>query len=218
MATPTVDLDVRGLLDAQQTLDLLKLSPAKRRRLLNNVAKRVRTRNRKRISEQRNVDGSAFEARKAGGKRKMLRGLGKTLQVVSLSADEAVLGWGNRLVARIAGDHQHGRPETMSAARMRRLGKTPDYNAPATKQQARALLKEGYRIRNGKRWKRPSQGWIQANLTSGRAGLILAKLAGDTKKPRWQIELPARSVLGADTQDVREITKTVLQQTLNAPR
>lgn len=218
MGAPTVDFDVRGMLDAQQTLELLSLPASKRRRLLNNAAKRVRTRNRKRISEQRNVDGTPFEARKAGGKRKMMRGLGKTLQVVSLTADEAVLGWGNRLVARIAADHQHGRPETMSAARMRRLGKTPDYSAPATRHQARALLKAGYRIRNGKRWKRPSNGWIQENLTSGRAGLILAKLAGDTKKQRWQIELPARAVLGADTQDVREIVRTVLQQTLNAPR
>lgn len=218
MAAPTVNFDVRGLLDAQQKLDLLALSPSKRRRLLNTAVKRVRTRSRKRISEQRNVDGSAFEARKAGGKRKMLRGLGKTLQVVSLSADEAVLGWGNRLAARIASDHQHGKGETMSASRMRRLGKTPDYNAPATRFQARALLKAGYRIRNGKRWKRPSLGWMQENLTSGRAGLILTKLEGDTKKQRWQIDLPARAFLGADTQDVREIVRTVLQQTLNAPR
>lgn len=218
MAAPTVNFDVRGLLDAQQKLDLLALSPSKRRRLLNTAIKRVRTRSRKRISEQRNVEGSAFEARKAGGKRKMLRGLGKTLQVVSLSADEAVLGWGNRLVARIASDHQHGKGETMSASRMRRLGKTPDYNAPATRFQARALLKAGYRVRNKKRWKRPSLGWVQENLTSGRAGLILTKLEGDTKKQRWQIDLPARAFLGADTQDVREIVRTVLQQTLNAPR
>lgn len=218
MATPTVDFDVRGMLDAQQTLDLLAMTAGKRRRLLNNVSKRIRTQNRKRIRTQRNVDGSAYEGRKAGGKRKMLSGLGKTLQVVSLSPDEAVLGWGNRLVARIAADHQYGRTETMSAARMRRLGKTPDYNAPASTQQARALLKAGYQIRNGKRWKRPSQGWVQENLTSGRAGLILAKLEGNRKKQRWQIELPARQVLGADAEDVREITRTVLQQTLNAPR
>ncbi len=167
MAAPTVDFDVRGMLDAQQTLELLSLPASKRRRLLNNAAKRVRTRNRKRISEQRNVDGTPFEARKAGGKRKMMRGLGKTLQVVSLTADEAVLGWGNRLVARIAADHQHGRPETMSAARMRRLGKTPDYNAPATRHQARARLKAGYRIRNGKRHRsRLARAWMDARCGS----------------------------------------------------
>jgi phage virion morphogenesis protein len=218
MATPTVDFDVRGMLDAQQTLDLLAMKAGKRRRLLNNVSKRVRTQNRKRIRAQRNVDGSAYAGRKNGGNRKMLSGLGKTMQVISLSADEAVLGWSSRLVAGIAAEHQYGRTETMSAARMRRLGKTPDYNGPASKQQARALLKAGYQIRNGKRWKRPSQGWIQENLTNGRAGLILAKLEGGRKKQRWQIELPARQVLGADAEDVREITRTVLQQTLNAPR
>ena len=217
MAAPTVDFDVRGLLDVQQQLDLLALPGSKRRRLLNNAAKRVRTLSRKRISAQQNVDGSSFEARKAGGKSKMLRGLGKTLQVVTLSADEAVLGWGNSLVSRIAGDHQHGRPEVMTAARMRRLGKTPDYSAPATRHQARALLKAGYRIRKGKGWKRPTLGWVVGNLTCGRAGLLLAKLQGGSKKQRWQIDLPARAFLGADTQDVGEIVRTVLQQILHAP-
>ena len=217
MATPTVDFDVRGLLDAQQTLDLLAMKSGKRRRLLNTMSKRIRTQNRKRIRAQRNVDGSAYAPRKNGGTRKLLTGLGKTMQVVSLSADEAVLGWSG-VMARVAAEHQYGRTETMSAARMRRLGRTPDYNGPASKQQASALLKAGYQIRNGKRWKRPSQGWIQENLTNGRAGLIMAKLEGGRKKQLWQIELPARQVLGADAEDVREITRTVLQQTLNAPR
>lgn len=218
MATPTVDFDVRGLLGAEQLLAALALPPTKRRRLLNTISKRVRTGNRKRIREQHNVDGTPYAPRKNGSKRKMMRGLAKALQVVSLSPDEAVLGWGNRLMGSIAGDHQHGRPQSMSAARMRRAGATPDYDEPASRFQARALLKAGYRIRAAKRWKRPSLGWIQANLTNGRAGLILSKLLDETKKQRWQIELPARAVLGADTQDVREIASTLLQQTLNAPR
>ncbi|WP_152219746.1 phage virion morphogenesis protein [Pseudomonas sp. SCB32] len=218
MARPTVSFDVRGMVDAKERIALLELPAPKRRRLLNNASKRIRTRNRKRLGEQRNVDGTPFTARKDGSKRKMLRGLAKALQVVSLSADEAVLGWKNRLMGSIAADHQEGRPEQMSAARMRRLGNAPDYDAPATRLQARALLKEGYRVRNGKRWKRPTLAWIQANLSAGRAGLILAKLTGVAKKQRWQIELPARAVLGADHQDVRDIVRTVLQQTLNAPR
>ncbi|EQM70956.1 phage virion morphogenesis protein [Pseudomonas tohonis] len=217
MAAPIVDFDVRGLLGAQQLLDALALPPAKRRRLLNTISKRVRTRNRKRIGAQQNVDGTPFEARKAGGKRKMMRGLAKALSVTSLTADEAVLGWGNRLMSSIANDHQHGLPQVMSAARMRRLAPV-DYDAPATRFQARALLDAGYRIRSGKRWKRPTLAWIQSSLTSGRAGLILSKLLDEPKKQRWEIPLPARAVLGADTQDVREIAQTVLQQTLNAPR
>jgi len=218
MAAPTVNFDVRGIVEAQERIQLLELPPAKRRRLLNNASKRLRTRNRKRLGAQQNVDGTAFAPRKDGSKRKMMRGLAKSLQVVTLSPTEAVLGWKNRLMGSIAADHQHGRPEQMSAARMRRLELTPDYDAPASRFQARALLKAGYRIRNGKRWKRPPIAWIQSNLSAGRAGLILAKLLDEPKKQRWQIELPARAVLGADAQDVRDIVRTVLQQTLNAPR
>jgi phage virion morphogenesis protein len=213
-----INFDIRGLLDAQEQLQLLALPAAKRRRLLNNASKRLRTPNRKRIRDQRNVDGSPYAPRRGASKRKMLRGLGKGLQVVSLTANEAVLGWKNRLVSRIAGEHQAGRTETMTPARLRRVSKTPDYDAPASKQQARALLKAGYRIRQGKRWKRPALGWIVENLKSGKAGLILARLEGDTKKQSWKIDLPARAVLGANAQDVRQILSTVLQQTLNAPR
>ncbi|WP_325436294.1 phage virion morphogenesis protein [Pseudomonas nitroreducens] len=218
MASPTVDFDVRGMVEAQERIALLELPPAKRRRLLNNTAKRLRTRNRKRLGVQQNLDGSPFTARKDGSKRKMLRGLSRTLQVVRLSDTEAVLGWKNRLMGSIAAAHQEGRPEQMSAARMRRLGHTPDYDAPASRFQARALLKAGYRIRRGKGWKRPPLAWITANLSAGRAGLILSKLTGEAKKQRWQIELPARAVLGADAQDVRDIVRTVLSQTINAPR
>ncbi|WP_268799060.1 phage virion morphogenesis protein [Pseudomonas huanghezhanensis] len=218
MTAPPLDFDIRGLLNAQEKLQLLALPASKRRRLLNNASKRLRTPNRKRIRDQRNVDGSAYAPRKARRKRKMLSGLGKGLQVTRLSADQAVLGWQNRLVSRIAAEHQHGQTETMTLARLRRLGKSPDYGMPATRQQARALLKAGYQIRNGKRWKRPAPRWIVENLKSGQAGLILAQLEGHTKKQSWKIALPARDVLGATADQVREILSTVLQQTLNAPR
>lgn len=222
MTAPTLNFDVRGLLAAQERLQLLALPAAKRRRLLNNAAKRLRTPNRKRMRDQRNVDGSPYAPRKGGSKRKMMRGMGKGLQVVNLTPDQAVLGWKSRLVSRIASEHQAGATETMTPARLRRLGKTPDYAAPASRPQARALLKAGYQIRQGeakkKRWKRPTLGWIVANLTNGQAGLILAKLEGGPKQNSWKIALPARAVLGAQAQDVREILSTVLQQTLNAPR
>lgn len=93
MSRPMLDVDVRGLLAAQESLQLLALPAAKRRRLLNNAAKRLRTSNRKRMRNQRNVDGSPYAPRQDSSKRKMLRGLGKGLQIVNLTADQAVLGW-----------------------------------------------------------------------------------------------------------------------------
>lgn len=217
MTAPTLSVDIRGMLDAEQQLQLLSLPAAKRRRLLNTASKRLRTRNNRRVSDQRNLDGSRFEKRQGPGKRKMLRGLGKRVQVTQLTANQTVLGWRQRRNARIASEHQTGLSTTMTAARMRSQGKTPDYAGAATRRQARALLREGYKVRNGKGWKRPSLSWIVENLKTGQAGLILAQLEGQTKKQSWKIDLPARDALGADLQDIREIVNTVLQQTLQSP-
>lgn len=217
MTAPMFSLDIRGLLSAQEKLQLLALPATKRRRVLKNASQRLATQNRKRTRSQRNLDGTSFAARKGGRKRKMLRGLSKQLKVISATANEAVLGWKSRPASRIASEHQAGRSQTMTAARLRRLGKTPDYNAPASRQQARALLKAGYQIRQGKRRMRPALGWIVEHLSNGQAGLILAQLEGVTKKQSWSIDLPARDALGADARDVRQIVSTVLQQTLNSP-
>lgn len=218
MTSPLLSVDIRGLIDAEQQLQLLALPAAKRRRLLNNAVKRLRTRNRRRIVAQRNLDGSPFQPRKRAGKRKMLRGLGKGLLVTQLTANQAVLGWRQRRNARIAGEHQSGLSTTMTATRMRSLGKTPRYNEPASRPQARALLKAGYQVRHGKRWRRPALGWIAENLTSGQAGLILSQLEGRTQRQSWKIDLPARDALGADPRDIREVVSTVLQQTLQSPK
>lgn len=218
MTAPTLSFDIRGLIEAEQQLQLLALPEAKRRRLLNNASKRLRTRNNRRIQAQRNLDGSTFEKRQGPVKRKMLRGLSKRLQVIQLSAEHAALGWRQRRSARIASEHQVGHSTTMTAARMRKEGNTPNYAGAATRRQARALLKAGYQIRQGKRWKRPTLGWIVENLKSGQAGLILSVLEGQTKHQSWKIDLPAREALGADPQDIREIVGTVLQQTLQSPK
>lgn len=153
MTAPTLRFDIRGLIEAEQRLQLLALPAAKRRRLLNNASKRLRTRNTRRISAQRNLDGSPFAPRKHKSRRKMLRRLSTRLQVTRLSPDAATLGWRQRRNARIAREHQLGLPTTVTA-----------------------------------------------------------------KRRRWTIDLPARDTLGADPQDIREIVRTVLQQTLQSPQ
>ncbi len=65
MTTDHLALDVRGMLEAENLLALLDLPLAKRKRLLNNVSKRVRTLSRQRIRNQQNVDGTPFAPRKA---------------------------------------------------------------------------------------------------------------------------------------------------------
>lgn len=212
-----LDFDVRGLVHAQHLVQLLKLSAGKRRSVLNKVSKRVRTQSRGRLRAQRDLDGQAFAPRRAQRKGKMLRGLGKRLNVTRLTGTEAALGWANRRVSRIAGQQQRGHVETYTVEKARRRGKALDPNAPASRDQARALRQAGYRVRKGKRWTRPSASWIQQNLKAGQAGLVLSILENKPKRNSWQITLPPRSFLGATPAEVRDLVGTVLQQTLNAP-
>jgi phage virion morphogenesis protein len=153
MTAPTLSFDIRGLIEAEQRLQLLALPAGKRRRLLNNASKRLRTRNTRRIGTQRNLDGSPFAPRKQKSRRKMLRRLSTRLQVTKLSSDAATLGWRQRRNERIAREHQLGLSTTVT-----------------------------------------------------------------TKRRSWKIDLPARDTLGADPQDIREIVRTVLQQTLQSPK
>jgi hypothetical protein len=67
----TFELDARGYLGVREQLALLSLPPQLRRRLLNNVTKRVRSMSRKRVSvSSRIVDGTPFAERKGSGKGK----------------------------------------------------------------------------------------------------------------------------------------------------
>lgn len=117
MTIPTLSFDIRGLIEAEQRLQLLALPAAKRRRLLNNASKRLRTRNTRRIGTQRNLDGSPFAPRKRKERRKMLRRLSTRLQVTKLSPDAATLGWRQRRDERIAREHQLGLPTTVTSKR-----------------------------------------------------------------------------------------------------
>lgn len=123
MTAPTLSFDIRGLIEAEQRLQLLALPAAKRRRLLNNASKRLRTRNTRRIGSQRNLDGSPFAPRKRKHRRKMLRRLSTRLQVTKLSPDAATLGWRQRRNARIAREHQLGLSTTVTAGLKRRSWK-----------------------------------------------------------------------------------------------
>ncbi|KAB2524859.1 hypothetical protein BJN42_26620 [Pseudomonas koreensis] len=218
MTALTFSLDIRGLLDASERLQLLSLPPAKRRRVLSKSGDRFAAHNRSRLRSQRNLDRSAFAPRKDGHKRRMLRGVAKTLRRTQTSATHAVVGWRRSAASRIASEHQHGRSQVMTAARMRGLYQSSPYAGAATRKQAKALLRAGYRVRVQHRWRRPTQSWIVQNLSSGQAGLILARLEGRHKPQRWTIRLPVRHALGADAHTIRDLIKTVLQQTINAPR
>lgn len=226
MARSTFELDVRGYLGVQEQLALLSLSPQLRRRLLNNVTKRVRSMSRHRIRAQQNVDGTPFAPRKgsAKGKKKMEAGLGKLLMVTRLNADEAELGWRNALTRWVASQQHNGVSERRTAAQMREWNKTAPGLA-ATEKQAKRLRRLGFKVRQeGKKsLTRPSVAWIQEHVNYAKAGLLIRILDDEktesTGAQSWDITLPKRQFLGASTQqDTGLLVNQVLQQILHSPR
>ena len=222
----TFELDVRGNLGVREQLALLSLPPQLRRRLLNQVSKRVRTMSRKRVREQQNLDGSPFEARKSDGKgkKKMEAGLAKLLQVTSLTADQAVLGWRNALTRWVAAQQHNGSSERRTAAQMRRWNKVPE-GVACTVKQAKRLRRLGFRTRQkGKKsLTRPSVAWIQEHVNYAQAGLLIRILNDEqtesTGAQSWEITLPKRQFLGVSTdRDTTLLVNQVLQQILNSSR
>jgi hypothetical protein len=222
----TFELDARGYLGVREQLALLSLPPQLRRRLLNNVTKRVRTMSRKRVRDQQNLDGSPFEARKgsAKGKKKMEAGLAKLMVVTRVSADEAELGWKNALTRWVAAQQHHGVSERRTAAQMRRWNKTPPGLA-ATDKQAKRLRRLGFRVRQAgkKTLTRPSVAWIQEHVNYAKAGLLIRILDDErsesTGAQSWEITLPKRQFIGVNTdRDTSLLVNQVLQQILHSSR
>ncbi len=226
MTGSPLDLDIRGQLDVDAQLALMSLPPQLRRRLLNNVTKRVRTMGRKRVREQKNLDGTPFAERKgsAKGKKKMEAGLAKLLQVVRVSPDEAELGWKNALTRWVASQQHNGVSERRTAAQMKRWSNVPPGIA-CTDKQAKRLRRLGFRTRQkGKKsLTRPSVAWIQAHVNYAQAGLLIRILNDERTETSgaqsWDITLPKRQFLGVGTgNETRDLVNQVLQQILNSPR
>ncbi|KAA0983755.1 phage virion morphogenesis protein [Pseudomonas sp. ANT_J28] len=222
----TFELDARGYLAVDAQLALLSLPPQLRRRLLNNVTKRVRTMSRKRVRDQQNLDGSPFEARKGSGKgkKKMEAGLAKLMVVTRISADEAELGWKNALTRWVAAQQHHGVSERRTAAQMRSWNKTSPGLA-ATDKQAKRLRRLGFRVRQAgkKTLTRPSVAWIQEHVNYAKAGLLIRILDDErsesTGAQSWEITLPKRQFIGVNTdRDTSLLINQVLQQILHSPR
>jgi hypothetical protein len=213
-------------LGVREQLALLSLPPQLRRRLLNNVTKRVRTMSRKRVRDQQNLDGSPFEGRKGSGKgkKKMEAGLAKLMQVTRVSADEAELGWRNALTSWVAAQQHNGTSERRTAAQMRKWNTVP-VGLAATEKQAKRLRRLGFKVRQqGKKsLTRPSVAWIQEHVNYAKAGLLIRILddekAESSGAQSWEITLPKRQFIGVSTErDTGLLLNQVLQQILNSPR
>jgi phage virion morphogenesis protein len=211
-----IKVDVVGLLDVQQSLEVLKLPAFKRKRIFGQTARKVRTQSRKRLREQKDLDGKAFTPRKhKKNRKKMLRKIGGEMITV-YNEFEGVVKFPSG-VGGVAAAHQKGIDVTMTKDRVQKRKGEPDVNAPATKYQALALKRAGFKQRRaGERPFKPSIRWIRENLKVGQAGLILRLIRQEPEKKSWVIHLPSRPFLGATEAEISDMVQTILQQTINA--
>lgn len=211
----TLEVDELALENIQRRLELLALPKGKRKRVLKRTGQEVRKRSRQNIRQQKTVDGQPMAGRKAG-KGKMFRKIGRTLTTKTYS-NSVTVGWKNRLIGMTAYKHHHGVPERFTAKKLEKLHGQPDYGAPATKRQAKALITAGYRVYVGKKkgkvkTKKPSIRWITENMTQGRAGLMIRELTGDVAKSSWEVKVPARPFLGVSEKEALDILATEIQK------
>ena len=201
--------------DALKQLNLLTLDPMKRRRILRGAGRAVRRNSKKRIRDQKDLQGKTWRGRSNGRKAKMLRKLGKNLQVHT-NPNKAQVTFGNKRVGQIARAHQDGISQEMTAKEAAQKYGTPSDNQKATREQAKSLRKEGYKIRRnkGKGWKNPSLKWIQQHLTFSQAGLILRLMRDETNKRKWIIALPQRSFLGQNVSEYKQLKNYMLDEAI----
>jgi len=199
---------------AKQELNLLKLGPRKRRRILRGAGRKVRRDSKTRIRSQKDLVGSHWQARSNGRKKRMLTKLGKHMQVHS-NPNNAQVVFGNNNIGKIARVHQEGLSQEMTASEAARKYGTPDYKGSATRAQAVSLKEEGYKIRRnkGKGWKNPSIKWIMQNLERGQAGKILRIMRDEpNSKNKWTIALPERSFLGQNRGELVALKNYMLDE------
>lgn len=206
-----------GQLSAKRRLQLLALPPAKRKRISGQFARKVRVNTRRRLKQQKSLNGQPWKKRKGKSRKKMLRGLSKKL-VARGDSKGATVTFNRHQIGQVARAHQEGHTETMTARKMEKIHGQPDYEAPATRAQAKALKAEGFKQRkkSGKGYKNATIKDITQTMTIGQAGIVLRLMRDKDAASSWQIPLPARSFLGATEKEISDMANTVFDQTINA--
>lgn len=210
----SITLDSRR---TQEQLKLLALSPKQRKRLVWRAAAELKKLAARNVRQQQDPNGSAWAPRKRG-KRKMLRGLPKLLEIHATRQDVAEQGFKKGTMSAhagvIAGTHQKGHTFLVTAASRRRIVPSEGgKHKPASKAQARKLRELGFK-RPGKRkrsYRSASLGWITGNLNAAQAGLLIKKLKDEPVKTHWEITLPARPFLGANARQREQAFARALQ-------
>ncbi|EGR1038533.1 phage virion morphogenesis protein [Vibrio cholerae] len=210
----TIRADRDSQLMLMESLKLLTLPAKKKKGLLEQAALISREKSRSNAAKQESQEGTAWKERKRlSGKKsrkKMLQGIARLMGVISVDEKRAVVGWKVGMTSKIAAYHHSGGSYKMSASKIRAIRGKPDYQAPATKEQARALRKEGFKARINGRKRRPTNTWVMENLKQGQAGLIIRLLRNSKQVRSWDIKAETRQFVQVDSPEILRLYRKAI--------
>ncbi|MFG0887542.1 virion morphogenesis protein [Vibrio sp. CJQ_6] len=211
---PQIKVNERDVLNMQEKLTLLALPPKKRVWILKTLGRWEKANTRKRISSQKDINGSALQPRKGKKKGKVLKRMAKGLTPYVRNANQLDLTWSNKLTAKIAARHHVGQKQKMTKRQMQKRWGKPDYSAPCTKGQARKLRELGYTVprKSGKGRKKPSLRELMATITHGQAGQLIRELSNQPNITSWDIPLAERQILGSKKREVNRQLIKIFEQ------
>jgi hypothetical protein len=134
--------------------------------------------------------------------------------VLSVTDEQAVIGY-TGIAEKIASEQQYGikdnpHPPRPPLGRSRtRSNKAFNAAEAATKRQAITLIRLGYQAKINGAWKTPSTKWIMTHLMWQKAGVIIALLRKGADTENRDMYLPARSFLGVNSNDGKELVALI---------
>ncbi|WP_221800529.1 hypothetical protein [Oceanobacter mangrovi] len=224
-------IDLAGDKRLKKQLKALQPGPRQRARFHRTTARRVIASAKANIKSQHTVGGQPMAKRKRGT-HPVLRKLtaGQRLKAFT-GPKRGVVTWQSNRAGKIARAQQDGHTERKTASQAAREGKRrgePDYSAPATLAQAKALIAAGYRRPTGQyksgakagksKTRKVSAKRITETMTVGQASRILRILRGKASVKAWDIEIPARPFFGLSSADVVELKRQYINDILNDTR
>ncbi|CAM3633023.1 MULTISPECIES: phage virion morphogenesis protein [Yersinia] len=213
------ELSAKQLAELKEALSGLELPAKKRQRLLWRIAKfGVMVAAKRHVRNQQAPDGTPWAERKTRRRGKMLRNMPKLLHIREMPEAEAVRlylqggSYRNGEKPVPAGVVGYGQQNGMKVNIHRRtVTKTAEPERPATVRQAKRLRALGYKVKKGKRWRKPSYKEIVSTMRFAQAGLLIRKLSGKAVKSSWTVDVPARPFLGMSDDDFNKALARQLQ-------
>lgn len=213
------EINAAQLREMRQEIAKLELPQKKRQRLIWRMAKYgVIPAAKRNVRNQQSPEGTPWEGRKTRRRGKMLRNLPGLLHIKEMPEIEAVRlylqggGYRNGENPVPAGVIGYAQQEGMKATvRARNASKPVPPGKMATLAQAKKLRKLGYRVKRGKRWRKPPFKEITATMSYAQAGLLIRKLSDKAAKSVWTIDLPSRPFVGMSSEDFNKALARQLQ-------